>query len=192
MPRIDNKKFYLAALKTHGISAKGLHWYSKEVQLQRFEVLLSLLPSLEEKTIVDAGCGFGDLYLYLQEQHKIPKNYIGIDTLKEMCEQAFINTQMDILHKDILTDALPQADYYICSGALNILHPYETFLFIRNCFLASNQSFAFNVLYGDKVSETYNYMNKKQIENYAKELDVTEIVYKEGYLENDISVAFFK
>ncbi|MDY0116823.1 MAG: class I SAM-dependent methyltransferase [Sulfurimonadaceae bacterium] len=192
MPRIDTTKFYLAALKAHGMSPKGVHWYSSESQEKRFEVLLSLLPSLNEKTLVDAGCGFGDLYHYLQLQHAMPKSYIGIDTLKEMCEHAMINTSAPILHKNILTDTLPRADYYICSGALNILHPYESFVFIRNCFLVANEGFVFNVLYGDKESKTYNYMNKKQIESYAKELRVSHVMIQEGYLENDISVAFLK
>ena len=30
MPRIDTRKFYLSAIKKHGVSAKGVNWLSKE------------------------------------------------------------------------------------------------------------------------------------------------------------------
>lgn len=192
MPRIDNEQFYLSALKKHGISAKGVNWISKQSQEKRFEILLSLLPSLEEKTIVDAGCGFGDFYNYLKTKHAMPRDYIGIDTVLEMCEHAIKNTNATILHKDILTDTLPKANYYISSGALNILHPYESFVFIRNCFDASIEGFAFNILYGEKQSNTYNYMTKKQIDSYAKKLNVSNIITKEGYMQHDITVMFLK
>ena len=195
MPRIDNEQFYLSALKKYGISAKGVNWLSKQSQEIRFDILLSLLPPLKEKIIADAGCGFGDFYNYLKTKHAIPKQYIGIDTVIQMCQHAIKNTNDNnttIMHKDILLDTLPKADYYISSGALNILHPYESFVFIRNCFNASNEGFAFNILHGDKQSDTYNYITKKQIDNYAKELNVSNIITKEGYIQSDITVMFVK
>ena len=83
-------------------------------------------------------------------------------------------------------------DYYLCSGALNILTPFETYQFIANCYKASKKGFVFNALFGEKKSATYNYMNKKQIQEIATNLHVKKIAYKEDYLDNDISVGFFK
>jgi SAM-dependent methyltransferase len=193
MPRIDNEKFYLAALKLHGMSPKGVHWHSNESQQIRFEVLLSLCTNdITTKSIVDAGCGFGDFYHFLQAQHAMPTSYIGIDSVKQMCSIAKEQTQSDILHFDILKEELPQADYYFCSGAMNILSEYESFVFIRNCFMACREAFIFNVLHGTKESQTYNYMTKEQIQNYAKELGAWHVEFREGYLEGDISVGFYK
>jgi SAM-dependent methyltransferase len=193
MPRIDNEKFYLAALKLHGMSPKGVHWHSKEFQQIRFQILLSLIKSdITTKSLVDAGCGFGDLYHFLQAQHAMPKSYRGIDSLRAMCNIAKEQTEQTIFHLDILTEPLPKADYYLCSGALNILHPYESFVFIRNCFMACNEGFVFNLLHGTKESQTYNYITKEQIQNYAKELGAWHVEFKEGYLEGDMSVGFYK
>ena len=66
MSRVDNEKFYTSAIKKHGTSPKGLNWHSKKTQYIRFKTILELLPSdMKNITLVDAGCGFGDFYLYL-------------------------------------------------------------------------------------------------------------------------------
>lgn len=193
MPRINNEKFYLSALKAHGMSPKGVHWHSKESQYKRFETLLSLLKEdITTKSIVDAGCGFGDFFYFLQESHAMPKSYTGIDAIAAMCAIAKEQTQSAILHLDILKHPLPQADYYFCSGAMNILTSYESFLFIKNSFMACNEAFFFNVLHGTKESKTYNYMTKERLEEIAKELGAWHVEFREGYLEGDISVGFYK
>ena len=67
MSRIDNEEFYAAAIKKHGDSSRGVHWNSVYSQEKRFEVLLSCIGG-EGYSIVDAGCGFGDLHTYLQKR----------------------------------------------------------------------------------------------------------------------------
>jgi SAM-dependent methyltransferase len=193
MPRINSKKFYIASLKKHGITPQGLHWFGKESQEIRFDVFLEMLPSsLEEISLADAGCGFGDFYHYIQSRSLTPKSYIGIDSIKEMCSITSERTGQQTLHADICKARLPQADYYICSGAMNILSEFETYLFVQNCFEASTYGFIFNILYGDIQSKMYNYVTKEKLQQIAKELGVTETRFQEGYLEGDISVAFLK
>ncbi|MFK5937028.1 MAG: class I SAM-dependent methyltransferase [Sulfurimonas sp.] len=193
MPRINNKQFYLSAIKQHGHSAKGLNWSSQTKQIVRFEQLLELLPDdLSKITVADAGCGFGDLYTYMLKQFKMPKEYLGIDSIQEMCSLTKGHTACSTLLADICKDTLPTKDFYVCSGALNILTPFETHQFISNCFKASKYGFIFNALHGDKQSDTFNYISTQTIQNIAKELGVKEIVFKDNYIENDITVGFFK
>lgn len=193
MPRIDSEKFYKSAIDIHGISAKGVNWYSKEYQELRFDLLLETLPEdITGFTIVDAGCGFGDLFLYMEKKNKLPQRYIGIDSLSDMYEIASSRTGCEILIADICNDTIPNADYYLCSGAMNVLNRFETHLFIRRCFEASRYGFIFNILHGDKESETYNYLSSSQIHTIASDLDVDTVLLKDNYLENDITVAFLK
>lgn len=193
MPRIDTRKFYLSAIKKHGVSAKGVNWLSKENQELRFKEILQLLPYvLNEYSLGDAGCGFGDFYSYLIKNNRQLKNYLGIDAHIEIVELASANTEVEILHLDICKESVPIKDYYVCSGALNILTYFETHLFIQNCYNSSRKAFIFNTLYGDKESETYNYLQKDFIESIAKKLNVKKVIYKEGYLESDITVMFVK
>ncbi|MDY0122276.1 MAG: class I SAM-dependent methyltransferase [Sulfurimonas sp.] len=193
MPRINSKKFYIASLKKHGITPQGLHWFGKESQEKRFDILLEMLPPrLEEFSLADAGCGFGDFYHYIQSKSLRPKNYIGIDSIKEMCMITSERTGQQTLHADICKEALPKADYYICSGAMNILSEFETYLFIKNCYDASKKAFLFNILHGEIKSKMYNYVTKQKLQKIAEELGVAKVEFQEEYMEGDISVAFFK
>jgi len=193
MPRIDSEKFYTSAIDMYGISAKGVNWHSKEYQEIRFDILLDMLPKdINDLSIVDAGCGFGDLYLYMQKRKRAPQNYIGIDSLSDMYEIASSRTGCEIIIADICKDKLPNADFYVCSGAMNVLNSFETHLFIRNCFMASRRGFIFNVLHGDKESETYNYLTISEIQKIGSDLDVNVVTLKDNYLQNDITVAFLK
>lgn len=192
MPLIDNKKFYTSAIQKHGITAKGVNWISSDTQKIRFKTILKMLPSdLSSYTLVDAGCGFGDFYTFLDKKNNLPKKYIGIDSLEDMYTIASQNTGCEIIIADITKDEIPNAEYLICSGAMNTLNKFETYQFIRNCYLASKAGFIFNILHGEKDSDTYNYMSTTQIKQIAKELDVNELKFITGYLDADITVGFF-
>ena len=193
MPRIDSEKFYTSAIEMHGTSPKGVNWASKENQLVRFNAIIELLPqNISSYSIADAGCGFGDLYNYMIKKKKTPKKYIGIDSLLDMYSIASENTGCEIINADICKDDLPNADYYLCSGALNVLTKFETHQFIHNCYKASKYGFIFNALHGDKESITYNYLTKREIDKIAKSLSVKDVIYKDGYLEDDITVGFIR
>lgn len=193
MPKIDTHKFYTSAIEKFGISPKGVNWASKENQVLRFTILLELLPKdLSNVTLCDAGCGFGDFYHYLEKKKKLPSRYIGIDSLLEMTSIALQNTAQEILNANICKDSLPNADYYVCSGALNVLTDFEIILFIQNCYRSSKKAFFFNALFGNKQSETYNYLTKEKIEKIAEDLDVKEVVLRDDYMQDDITVGFFR
>lgn len=193
MPRVDSQKFYSSAIDKYGITAKGVNWHSKESQKIRFDVILEMLPNeLSLYTIADAGCGFGDLYLYMLKKKKAPKEYIGIDSLSDMYSIASERTGCEIVIADICKEKLPAADFYVCSGAMNVLEEFETHLFVRNCFEACKIGFIFNVLHGDRKSETYNYLTTAQIEQMAKELGVKKVVLRDDYMQDDITAIFIK
>jgi len=193
MPKIDSKNFYTSAIKLYGTTARGVNWASKENQEIRFDVILEMLPKdLSYFEIVDAGCGFGDFYNYMIKKKKTPKKYVGIDSLVDMYSIASEKTGCEIIIADICKDSLPHANYYVCSGAMNTLTLFETHQFIQNCFLACGDGFIFNILHGDKKSETYNYLSTSQLQKIAKELGVKKVKFRDDYLENDITVGFFK
>lgn len=193
MPKIDSQKFYTSAIEMHGVSARGVNWVSKENQELRFKEILSLLPKdMSHFELADAGCGFGDFYHYLIKHKRHPKRYLGIDSVMDMYSIASNETAQEILYSDICKEAPPVLDYYICSGALNVLTKFETQLFIQNCYNSSKVAFIFNALEGDTESDTYNYINQDEIRSVAKRLKVKEVRFCQGYMENDITVAFYR
>lgn len=196
MSRVSNKIFYERAIKQHGYTAKGLHWHSKQTQEVRFEVIASFLEKegLESLVIADAGCGFGDFYLYLHAQKLRPLQYIGIDVMASFVEMAqkrlarFSNCTLTC--KDILKDSLPYADWYVSSGALNILSDFNTWLFIENMLLHARKGVIFNMLQGEEDNGVFNYKEKEEVIAFLEEKGL-EYELVEGYLERDMSVKIY-
>lgn len=189
MPRIDAHSFYAETLKRHGETAEGLHFQSVTTQQTRFRVLRECLPQpLSDLTLVDVGCGFGDFLFYLQEGCDAPGRYIGIDIHERMVETASERTGAEILHRDVLHDPLPEADYYVCSGAMNTLTLTETQQFMARCYKASRRGYVFNLLRGSDYSDTFNYRQPDEIEAWARELGA-EYRIIDGYLHGDFTVA---
>ncbi len=191
MSRITNTQFYHSAIIKHGLTPQGLRWHSKTSQEVRFHQILSLLPS-NITSIVDAGCGFGDLYSYLQKSGKTSIRYTGLDALEMMVIEARKRTAQNIHQCDILTDPLVEEEFYVCSGALNIMSKKESYRFIKRCYDASSRGFIFNFLEEEEeYSRTFNYLSSPEIEKFGKQLGA-RIIFRRQYYERDCTVAFYK
>ncbi|NOQ30825.1 MAG: methyltransferase domain-containing protein [Helicobacteraceae bacterium] len=193
MPRIDNDEFYSATLKKHTLNHRKVHWNSLHSQHTRFRVLLKLLNrDLSQDAIVDAGCGLADLLTYLNTERIRVKKYIGLDLHRDMIMQAReLHNNQEILQLDILNESLPTAEWYFCSGAMNVLTRDETHKFITKCFNSSSKGFVFNILKGRDQSLVYNYFLPQEIKKLSLELGA-KVKFVEGYLERDFSVLMYK
>ncbi len=192
MPRISVHDFYDHVLNHYGETAEGLHYQSTGSQQARFRVLRELLPEdLSGVTLVDVGCGFGDFLIYLHEHGDEPGRYIGIDLHERMVAVARERTGAEILQADLLSDTLPPADWYVCSGALNNLTRDETREAVGRCYAAARDGFVFNLLHGQDNSQTFNYRQPEEIEAWAADLDA-EMTTIDGYAYRDFSVALVK
>lgn len=193
MPRVDNRKFYNLAISKYKITAQGVHWASKERQEIRFEKFYTLLAdTLAHSTIVDAGCGFGDFYHFLKAKGALPRCYIGVDVHKKMVKISRKQTRQTIICADILHDKLPRADYYVCSGAMNILHPFETQMFIQKMFDASQKGVVFNILKGQShEDDIYNKFTGTKLKQMLNHLSA-RIEFYEDYLDDDLTVMMSK
>lgn len=185
MPLVNNSKFYKDSIRRYGVTAKGVHWNSKYSQYKRFEILtFCIKKELNKSTIIDAGCGFGEYYYYLDKNRQIPKCYIGID-----CEKQMINIaqerfpSLEFCVKDVLNDTLTKADYYVCSGAMNLLEKEFFFKFITNMWNASCKGLVFNFLKED----SFNGINPKEVITFCNKLSQDVKIYKE-YLDNDMTL----
>ncbi|WP_456485345.1 class I SAM-dependent methyltransferase [Hydrogenimonas sp.] len=186
MPRIDQTIFYTNAIKKYGATAKGVAWSDEFRQKRRFGALLRASGDIASCSVVDAGCGFGDLWLYMKEKNSLPKRYIGLDALDAMVKEAAIRTGQTVLKRDILKSPLPEADWYLASGSFNLLTRFETVLAIRRCCDAANIGVVFNLLKGKDRSDTYNYWMPKEIEKVCANFGKVTIC--EGYLDGDFTV----
>lgn len=81
MSSAERKKtlqYYSKLLKKFGYSPQSVGWGSRKgKQSLRFEILCQI-GGLNKSTILDVGCGFGDLYAYLKHRG-IRAKYYGVD-----------------------------------------------------------------------------------------------------------------
>lgn len=189
---LDNHSFYLGAYTKHGVSPKGVNWHSYETQALRFDVIVKLLnDELHNSSIADAGCGFGDLYLFLKQQRCAPKYYIGIDVMVEfiqIAKQRF-KEELDCTFtcKNILKEAMPFADWYVASGSMNILSDFNTWLFIEKMLTYAKRGIVFNILQGRRNGSDFNYKTKEEMIDFLESKGLAyEII--EGYLEKDMTI----
>jgi len=187
MARIDQKTFYQNNYDSFGTSACGVAWDSQHSQKRRFSAIASCLGDVKNDTLVDAGCGFGDFYLYLKEKNNLPRTYTGMDLCEPMVKEAQVRTGCKIVQRDILRQTIPVADWYVASGSMNLLTRFETQLFIQRCFEKSRKGFVFNLLQGKEREGTYNYWLPHEIIKLCRPL-AAKVQIKEGYLDGDFTV----
>ena len=79
--------FYNNRYKQQGDDISSVGWRDKSSQWLRFDMLFRGYDP-RGKTILDVGCGFGDLYGFILEKFGSNFQYIGIDISSELIQKA--------------------------------------------------------------------------------------------------------
>lgn len=73
----------------YGVDVRSLLWPDTERQRAGFRAFCSSLGmALTNSTVLDVGCGFGDLAVYLHECGYRIRRYVGIDPMPEFIQEA--------------------------------------------------------------------------------------------------------
>lgn len=113
--------YHRACLEAYGRgTTAALGWKSPRSQLARFEVLAEI-GDLNGRSVLDVGCGHGDLRAFLGE--RFPQlEYLGLDHFEPFLEVAAERygalPHTGFLLGDFTTAPLPEVDYVLASGAL--------------------------------------------------------------------------
>lgn len=206
-PRIElsteDKEFlknrYEASFEINGFSPESVLW-TEEKQKIRFDALISQF-NLENKSILELGCGFGDINKILQKRYKKYK-YFGIDLVEE-----FINVAKNVYNNDSITfecgDFLNRKfkrkyDYVIESGIFNIkLKEMDNYDFIetsiKQAFELCNEALAFNFI-TERVNykdDDFYYINPEKVLEIAFRYS-KKVILKSDYLPFDYTVIIYK
>jgi SAM-dependent methyltransferase len=85
MGEIDRiRAYYERRIRPGRASHDVLDWASARSQQKRFAVLADNVP-LRGRSLLDVGCGLGDLAAFLDER-QIPTDYTGVDVLAKMVD----------------------------------------------------------------------------------------------------------
>jgi len=168
-------KRYEGRLEKYGVSMKTLGWKDKKQQYLRFHVL-SQIDELNNSSILDIGCGFGNYYKYLIGLG-LSVNYTGYDIspkLIEIAKKKNLGAKFEI--KDILRDKIENKfDYVFSSGVLNArLSNNERFAknMIRKMFQIAKKGIAVNMMtdYVDFKERHLYYYSPEKIFSFCKKL----------------------
>lgn len=147
-------------LEQFGISEQSLGWGTKGRARLRYEILTSQWD-LNNSTVLDFGCGFGDLFDHITDKGASVK-YTGIDINPNFITIAKEKhgDRATFYEKNLLTDGIDEEfDFVFSSGVFNhVLEDNEGF--IKAAFEKFNKiakkGFALNFL-SDKVAFQYEY-----------------------------------
>jgi trans-aconitate methyltransferase len=180
-----------------GGTVEALGFRGEESQVKRFEALATV-ADLNGGSILDIGCGHGDLKGFLDARfHGF--SYVGIDQMAEFIQQArSLYGQRPSCYfciADFTEAELPQADYVFASGVLGYRCEDSGFPFamIERMYRAANKALAFNMLdaanfpshpllVGHDVGEVVEFC-----ERLAPDVRLVR-----GYLEDDFTVLMYK
>ena len=118
----NHRKFYQESIDKYSPDhIKALHWNSKTSQEKRF-FSIQRIGDLSGKTILDVGCGTGDLIPFLVKQNIVPAGYLGMDLMPEFIQVAKKRyPKISFICQDFFqTKIKTNFDFVVCNGALNV------------------------------------------------------------------------
>lgn len=173
---------YNERIREYGITEKALGWGDKGRSKLRFEILCSEWD-FAGATILDYGCGFGDLYQYIRDTRTADFKYIGIDLNETIINIAksrnYEHAEFYVVSENpvpVLNGLNKKIDYVLSSGIFNFKLE-NNINFIKNTLDLFNtyaqKGFAANFL-SDKV-------DFRAEQNYhSNPAEILDIAYKYG------------
>jgi SAM-dependent methyltransferase len=188
---------YSSRFAKYGATPKALGW-DKGKQDVRFDVLTSLYD-FSEKSVLDIGCGFGDLLSVLNERAS-HFSYTGIDIVDDLVGHAKkVHPEFMFISGDFISyDFNQEFDYCIASGIFNhklMFQDSYDFIYqaMQKALQVARDGFAFDFL-SDKV----DYMHEHTFHSSpSKILDLAftlsrNVVLRNDYMPFEFSLFIFK
>lgn len=176
-------------------SSAALGWKTPEGQSLRFEVL-SQIGDLNHASVLDAGCGHGDLCGFLHERFTDVR-YFGVDLEAPFLDIAIQKyghmADTAFFLGDFTQASLPVTDYVLVCGSLNYrsVNPDFVCLAITKLFQSCRFGLGFNLL--SKAEHTDGPLvayDPKQIMSLCLGLS-SNVVLRDGYHGNDFTVLMY-
>ncbi|HAT68580.1 MAG: hypothetical protein A2481_02555 [Candidatus Yonathbacteria bacterium RIFOXYC2_FULL_47_9] len=186
--------FYEDALRIYGNDARSVHWSNEETQSVRFDALCKV-ADLTNKSVLDVGCGLGDLYKFFISK-QITVDYAGIDIVPAFIERAQERFPNASFRAADIFSVNEEYDYVLASGALNFTVSNSKeyyFSMIKKMFDCSKKGLAFNMLNKAEHSndETYVSYDIDEVTAYCKTL-TNDVIVVSDYLPWDFTVYMYK
>lgn len=187
--------FYEETLAQYGDNdPRSVHWINADSQSVRFDVLCRV-GDLEHASLLDVGCGLGDLYKYLLSK-KIPVEYTGVDVVPALVSVCSIRFPEARFLCDDVVNIRDSYDYILASGALSFAVPQGKeyyFNIIKVMHEHARKGIAFNMLNraAHVSDDTFLSYDVDEVVSFCKTLSPrVEVV--QNYLPWDFTVYMYK
>jgi len=178
-------------------TARALGWKAEESQLKRFQVL-STVGDLNGCSLLDVGCGYGDLKGYLDGRFS-DFTYIGIDQMPEFIAEAKERykdcADTFFYQTDFTAVTFPRVDYVMASGVLSYRCNSPDFYtgMIRKMYEAATSAVAFNMLDAAIFTEHPLLVGHDfaEVVTFCKSLS-PRVKVARGYQEDDFTVFVYR
>ena len=192
------KQHYTQLYQKFGPSPQAVQWSSKQTQKKRFEVLCNILKKTD--SVIDIGCGLGDMLEFLRNEKNFTGRYLGLDFVPDFINYANAKFQNDTKAEfsifDINNDTLPNNfDTIMMSGVFNNLMD-DNWKFITNTlqkiFQATNRVVSINALstYVDYQDSGLYYTNPIELFDFCKTEISPKLTLHHDYLVKENSIPF--
>ena len=188
---------YLNATKKHGAGFGSLLWASPKTQAVRFAALLRTFD-LQDRCVLDAGCGRADFLEFMLNQNIIPRRYIGLEAVGDLANAAEAKglANCEIVRGDFVDDHKHLEigpDVILFCGSLNTLEESEFYRTLLAAFTAASCGVAFNFLCSPYLAAS-SFLTWHRIEAvlaFAGKLSDHVRIW-DNYLKGDATVAIGK
>ncbi|EHQ27167.1 methyltransferase domain-containing protein [Mucilaginibacter paludis] len=188
-------RYHRDMIVLHGSQdSKALGWLDKKSQSVRFEAL-STVADLRGCSMLDAGCGYGDLFGYL-DQNFTDISYWGMEQIPELLEEAELryghNPRVTFLPGNFMYSKLPICGYTIACGSLSYHSADPDFVFkaIARLYENCKLGLGFNLLRSIPVNELIVAYNPQVILSYCRTLSA-KCIMLDDYVEDDFTVFMY-
>jgi len=168
--------YYTQKIRRKGDGAEGMDWRDRESQYLRFERLLAHLELASEASLLDVGCGSGELLAYCHQRGWQPR-YLGIDVSEDMvaaCNRRFGEGTAVTTTLRELAHGCQTYDFVLASGTFNVRQstPEEAWRrffhqSVAEMFGAARYSVAFNIM-SSWVDYRYDHLFYADVEEMAR------------------------
>jgi len=188
--------YHREMINTHGReSSFALGWKDVESQQIRFKALAGI-GELSGRSVLDAGCGYGDLLPYLSAFYQ-DFTYSGMEQIPELLKEALVRygkwPAANFIQGNFTATLLPAIDYVFASGSLNYRSTDPDFIFkaIDKLYAACNYGFAFNLLNHIVPNGLLVAYNPEQVISYCSSI-CPEVKLIQDYDPSDFTIYMYK
>jgi len=194
---LSRLKSYQNSFAQHGESPKALQWSSYKAAAIRYTQLVADL-NIENKSILDVGCGMGDLLPYLYSKN-LDFDYLGVDIVPDFIEIAkkrYLGSAFDVFNP--FDDELTQTyDIIVSSGTMNIKTPgweNRRKMMIEHLYKYANEALAFNMagwMQESSEGKKIAFAHIPDIFEFCRSL-TPKVILRNHYNAKDFTIVMYK